>query len=432
MSLAVHPESRPTNIRYVVLALTTMVAVLLYVDRICLSMVASTVKIDLSLSDDDMSYVLGSFFLTYAFAQVPAGWLSDRYGGRFMLGLYLAGWSLFTGFLGFAYSWAALIALRLGCGLFEAGAYPAAVGIVGRWFPFERRGVASGVVSVGGRLGGAAAPILTVGLVGLLGGWRPAMVAFGVVGVLVACVFWGFFRNRPRQHPACNAAEIALIEGDDGNRDGAPPLSWPPFTYFLLSRGLWISSATQFLTNLGWAFLITWLPSYLKEKYFVESTTLSLMASLPIFVGMAGMYGGGWLTDHWTARVGRRWGGAAPLALARFMVAGGFVMCLFIDAPWPITCAMALVAFSTDLGTPAIWAYCLDVGGKHVGSVLGWSNMWGNIGAALSPYLLNKILREYGSDAMFGACAGALFLSGVLALFLDATKPIVPADSLAA
>ena len=131
MSLAVHPESRPTNIRYVVLALTTMVAVLLYVDRICLSMVASTVKIDLSLSDDDMSYVLGSFFLTYAFAQVPAGWLSDRYGGRFMLGLYLAGWSLFTGFLGFAYSWAALIALRLGCGLFEAGAYPAAVGIVG-------------------------------------------------------------------------------------------------------------------------------------------------------------------------------------------------------------------------------------------------------------------------------------------------------------
>ena len=85
----------------------------------------------------------------------------------------------------------------------------------------------------------------------------------------------------------------------------APPLSWPPFTYFLLSRGLWISSATQFLTNLGWAFLITWLPSYLKEKYFVESTTLSLMASLPIFVGMAGMYGGGWLTDHWTAHVGR-------------------------------------------------------------------------------------------------------------------------------
>ena len=101
-----------------------------------------------------MSVVLSSFFWTYSLGQVPAGWLSDRFGPRLMLGIYLAVWSLFTGLLGLAHGMVALVALRLGCGLFEAGAYPTAAGIVRNWMPFERRGLASGIVSIGGRFGG--------------------------------------------------------------------------------------------------------------------------------------------------------------------------------------------------------------------------------------------------------------------------------------
>ena len=114
------------------------------------------------------------------------------------------------------------------------------------------------------------------------------------------------------------------------------------------------------------------------------------------------------------------------------MVAGAFAACIFLDSPWAVTIAMAGVALATDLGTPAIWAFAMDIGGKHVGSVLGWSNMCGNIGAALSPILLNKILERSGSTGMFMTCAGALALAGLLALFLDSTRPIMPPPSLAA
>ncbi len=103
---------RPTRIRYVVLALTTMVAVLLYVDRICLSFLARYVQEDLSISQTEMGFVLSSFFITYALGQLPAGWFSDRFGARLMLGLYLAVWSLFTGLLGLAHSMLILVALR--------------------------------------------------------------------------------------------------------------------------------------------------------------------------------------------------------------------------------------------------------------------------------------------------------------------------------
>src|SRR4029077_14867901 len=145
-----HFDPRPSRIRYVVLALTTMVAVLLYLDRICLSFAERYVKEDLGITDAQMALVLSSFFWAYALGQMPAGWLSDRYGARLMLGLYLAAWSTCTGLLGFAYGLVILVVLRLGCGLFEAGAYPAAAGLIGKWMPFHRRGFASGIVSVGG------------------------------------------------------------------------------------------------------------------------------------------------------------------------------------------------------------------------------------------------------------------------------------------
>ncbi len=174
MSIATAFKAPPSRVRYGVLALTTMVAVLLYLDRICLSYFSRYVREDLGMTRTEMGLVLSSFFWTYAIGQLPAGWLSDRFGARLMLALYLAIWSLFTGLLGFAYAMGTMLLLRLGCGLFEAGAYPAAAGVIGNWIPFQRRGLASGIVSVGGRLGGAAAPLLSAAL----------MVAFVPVSTL--------------------------------------------------------------------------------------------------------------------------------------------------------------------------------------------------------------------------------------------------------
>jgi hypothetical protein len=94
------------------------------------------------------------------------------------------------------------------------------------------------------------------------------------------------YTQRPRQHPGCNAAEIALIEGDDGVHDfnAKPPAL--PFVCMLKSNGLWISSLVQFLTNIGWAFLVTWLPGYLADTYRVPPITLGLMASLRVTVSL--------------------------------------------------------------------------------------------------------------------------------------------------
>src|SRR5690606_38231083 len=100
-----------------------------------------------------------------------------------------------------------------------------------------------------------------------------------------------------------------------------------------------------------------------------------------------------------------------------------------LNSPWAFVGALSLVALSTDMGTAAAWAFKQDIGGKHVGSILGWGNMWGNLGAAVAPLVYNAYLGETpGTDewnAMFVVCLLAFAAAGVCGLGIDATVPVV-------
>src|ERR1700752_3375877 len=97
-----HDSSRPTHVTYVVVLVTMLAAVLLYLDRFCLSFAETFIAEDLGLSRTQIGWLLSAFFWSYAVFQVPSGWLTDRLGGRLTLTLYVLAWSLFTGWTGLA------------------------------------------------------------------------------------------------------------------------------------------------------------------------------------------------------------------------------------------------------------------------------------------------------------------------------------------
>ncbi|MSR59777.1 MAG: MFS transporter [Planctomycetaceae bacterium] len=628
---------RPTRVRYAVVAVTVLMAVLLYLDRFCVSFAERFIKEDLALTETQMAWFISLFFWSYALGQVPCGWLGDRFGVRGVLAFYILSWSVFTALIGFAGGVVSLLVMRLGCGLAQAGAFPACGNLLSKWIPLSSRGRASSLVALGGRVGAVIAPILTAYLIvvfvplstpallepdhllrplplivklsqggasataanapvvrvfellplevqrpivnfgavvaatqtqadligkvideyksrddvssatawsaelksqenllqnfeqvatheamratliaglnqvlengeafrpedikalrsverealGLLArrdaghlltpqqsirlnrllmeavfpteigklyvrGWRPVVILYGLAGVLVAGVFWFYFRNTPAEHPGCNAAERGLIDvgkateasnalsarvGDgDETADGSATRPTQaltratqslPIGVILRSRSLWLSSISQFGTNVGWLFLVTWLARYLIEAHNVPILERSWMAAIPPIAGIAGMFLGGQLTDALTRKIGLRWGRALPMAVTRFFAAAAYLACLWLDSPWAATIAFACVFFSVDLGVSATWAFMQDVGGRNVGSILGWGNMWGNVGAAIAPQLYNLVLGEQpGTDewnAMFLVCAGMFVMSGLAALGIDATVPI--------
>jgi len=441
------PAVRPTGVRHWMILLATLVAVLLYLDRVCISTAAETVSADLKITKPQLDDVLAAFFWTYALGQLPAGWLGDRFGARWMLGSYVLLWSLSTGLLGIAWSLQTVLLLRLACGLFEAGAYPLAASIVRRWVPMKSRGLASSMVAVGGRTGGALAPILTIQLMlmwtwgsewwtlpddaeAALSSWRPVMGLYGAVGIVIGLVFLVWFRDWPHLHPAVNAAELSLIHGKTNmpqiQRRG---LELPPVLAMIRSLPMWMNCFVQFSANLCWGFLVTTFPQYLREVFETTQQNQGWLQSLPLAAGILGLFLGGVFTDILTHMFGLRWGRSIAMSVSRLLVVVALMSVSWADSALTATICFAVVGLATDLGTPAVWAFGQDVGGRFVGSAVGWANMWGNFGVALSPPFFRWIAGASANDdswnQAFAACAVVNLIAAVAALGVNASKPLV-------
>lgn len=429
------PEPRPTIVRHKILATATMVAFLMYLDRICLAQIITSDSFEkhIHLESWQIDWVKGAFFWAYALAQVPAGWLSDRFGTRALITIYIATWSAFTAMTSFSWGFTSLLLARLACGLAEAGYYPASSGLLTRWAHIESRGFASSVISWGGRVGGAVAPGLTAFVILKSGDWRWAGWLYGIVGIVVAVCYWRIFREHPRQHPRCNDGEIALLA--EGRGDFLP-VKDPPRRFPLLaacqSGNLWMANGVQFFTNIGWAFLILSLPDYLKKVMHLDEGMTGLITTGALTIGIAALPIGGLLTDRLSRRYGRRFGRALPMSVTKFAAAACYLLALWTDSPWGMAIAFGLVAFFADIGLPAMWTFMQDISGRRQAQFFGWGNMWGNFGAAMMPLMFTAVLKSFDQNNDFHEgvwlCAVAFGLAGTLALFVNAEKPVIEED----
>ena len=184
--------------RHRLIGAATFAALLMYLDRMCMSQMVNSASFqhDLHLDHQHIGWILSGFFFAYALSQIPAGWLGDRFGARPLLTFLIAIWSAFTILAGFATGFWSLILARTGCGIAEAGAYPASAVLVSKSVPLQQRGMANGIIASGGRLGGAIAPWLTAVAIASLRSWRVPGWIYGGVGIVFAGFFWFFTRNR--------------------------------------------------------------------------------------------------------------------------------------------------------------------------------------------------------------------------------------------
>jgi ACS family glucarate transporter-like MFS transporter len=417
---------RATGVRWGVLALTTAMAVILYLDRVCMSVAGPRIAEELGRLDKrEMGLVHGSFFFAYALMQIPGGWLGDRFGARLMLPACVLAWSLFTGLTALATGLVTLIAARLLFGAAQAGAYPTAARVNSVWMPLATRGLASSIISLGGRAGGTLAPVLTAWLILAFAGWRPVFWAYALVGVGWAAFFAWWFRETPAAHPACNEAEVELIRGG-GTSTTAGPAQGLPWAAACRSPGLWLQCLTQFTGNIPWTFLITFAPAFLREEYGVDETRSGELASLPLLAGMVGCFLGGLATDLLVRHLGLRWGRALMGIASKLLAAVGLLLAVAAGDPILATLALMFMSLTMDTGLGATWAYFQDAGGRYVGTLLGWANMFGNLGSFVSPILLGWLAEEYGWAPALSLYAGLFLASAACWLGIDARVPIIP------
>lgn len=416
-----------TRTRYRVVGMAVLLAMLTYLDRACIAVVADDIRSALSLTRAQMGYVFSSFALAYAIFEIPTAWWADRVGTRSVLTRIVVWWSAFTMATGAAFSYLSLLVTRFLFGMGEAGAWPSVTRTFSRWIPRRERGTVQGIFFVGAHLGGGITPAVVMALRRLVG-WRTVFPLFGIVGLAWAAVWHRWFRDEPEAHRDVNAAELQLIAA--GREAGsAHAANWSYWRRLFCHRNVSFLCLMYFPNSFALYFCITWLPTYLKEKHEVSAAMLGLLAGLPLLLSVLGDLFGGLATDWATARFGLR-AGRAGVGGAAYVMAG-ITMLMAGAVSGPTSAVLLAVATASSMFTlGAAWSTCIDVGGKHAGVVSAAMNTSGQAGSILSPIIVVYLVERYRDWSLPLYLMGVLFLIGAASwAFIDPRRPVFEGGS---
>jgi ACS family glucarate transporter-like MFS transporter len=399
--------------RYLFIAGTFLLSMLLYVDRVCISAAKDDVAGDLGFSDREMGWVFAAFSLGYALFQTPAGLLADRYGPRVVLTLVVCCWSLFTALTAAARQLGSMLAVRFLFGAGEAGAFPGMARAVFAWLPMAERGLAQGISFSAARLGAAAALPGVTWMVGAFG-WRASFVVLGVVGFVWAAGWYLWFRDDPATHPGVSAAERdhILAHRQQATADGPGPR----LTAGALVRSvnLWLLMGQYFASNFTFFFCLTWLLPHLADQYELSPAAAGWYATAPLLAGMVGHWVSGALVDgiyrrgHW--RRSRR----LPATVGFVLAAGGLLASLATDSAAGAVACLAVATFGADMTISPSWSLCIDIGRRNAGAVSGTMNMAGNIGSFVTALAFPYLRAWTGSVVPFFLVGAGLNLVAIV------------------
>ena len=413
-----------TRVRWKVLFYLCLLAGVTYLDRICISMAAPSIRKDLGLSESQMGWVFSAFTLAYGIFEMPTGAWGDRVGTRTVLTRIVVWWSVFTMATAGAWSFASLVVLRFMFGIGEAGAWPNAARSLSRWFPIQERATAQGIFFVGAHLSGGLTQPLVAQLLTVMH-WRQLFFVFGFVGLAWALAWYRWFRNEPQEHPETNLEEQQWI------MQGRPPAAphrfdWSFVGRMFSSRNMLLLCLAYFTQTFAFYFFITWLPQYLSGIRGFSGSTLAWLSGLPLLMSVITDLIGGITTDAAIRRWGLRWGRSIVGALS--FAAGALAMFIAISTtnPWLSAICIGFASAATTFPLGAFWSTCTQLGGSYAGLSGGMMNTAGQVGGFLCPIMIGYAREYWGADwtVSLYTIAGLFALGSLSWLFINVTRTL--------
>lgn len=390
--------------RWVVLALLFGSTVLNYVDRQALSILATEVQRDLSMSTAQYATVVQLFLGAYIIGYLVSGRLTDRLGTKISLALFVGWWSLANLMTGFVQNVAQLGASRAVLGLGEAGNYTAAPKAVSEHFPPDERGLAVGIYTAGAMVGATCAPPL-IGWLALTYGWRAAFIATGAAGFIWLTAWLIFYRT-----PAVTAQPEKRLSLRTLMRD----------------RSLWLLASGRLVADPVWYFYLFWFPKYLIEGLGMTLMQVATLAWVVYLAADLGSIGGGWASGRLVKH------GLAPQnARLRVMLVGAMLAPLGaiigLQPGEASTLGLgALVAGSHLLFMVNHTALVVDRFPSHsVASAFGFMGMASGLGGMLSTQVVGQLVGTHSYTLMFGLMALLHPLAWLLTRWASAQPPVV-------
>lgn len=418
------------GLRWWIIALVCVGAVVNYLSRNTLAILASTLMTQMRFSIREYSYVVGAFQLAYTIMQPVCGYVIDFFGTRTGLALFALLWSLASCLHGFATGWLSLAFFRGWLGLAEAAAIPAGVKAISEWFPAKERSVAMGFFNVGTSLGAMLAPPLVV-FVELHYNWRAAFVVTGALGFLFAGAWWWFYRS-PLQHSRLGAQErVHIVSG----QAATPPTAnggvrRPAVIEILRTRRFWGIAIPRFLAEPAWQTFNFWIPVYLTTERGMNLQDIAMFAWLPFVAADIGSVVGGFLSPFFMklfkmAIVNSRLAGIVLGATC--MIGPGCIgLCASAHAAIGLLC---VGAFAHQMISCMINTLSADLFGSHeVATASGLAGTAAWAGGLSFSLLVGALAHRVGFSALFVCLSIFDIIAAIIAILLlrDRGNVVVP------
>jgi MFS family permease len=253
-----------------------------YADRQAIYSVFPLLERDLHLSPLQLGLLGSAFAWVYAVAGPLAGMLVDRISKKTAILAGLEVWSIICAATALSRRFSTLLLFRAAEGLGESIYFPASMSTLAAYHPGDTRSKAFGLHQTSVYAGTVAGGMFA-GWIAEHYGWRHSFVLFGALGVLLGVLLLRYLKEPPQSTSQHKEAGSLLLFAKTVAKIPAAALLMFSF------------SAMNFVAVVQ----LTWIPSFLYQKFHLSLSMAALLATLLAQTGaVAGAATGGIIADR--------------------------------------------------------------------------------------------------------------------------------------
>jgi ACS family glucarate transporter-like MFS transporter len=433
-AVSIH-ASRPSNVRWRILAMLVFVAFVSYLLRGNLSIAGTAMVEDLHLTEIQWGWVMAAFPLGYALFQFPGGCWGDRKGPRLTLTLIAIAWGLLIAVTSLTPSREfAPVYLVIGClltvqflvGVSHAPVFPITVCAIERWFPVGKWALPNGLTSSGLTVGLAATASALPWLMDYFG-WRVSFLILAPFAFTAAALWWWYARDWPGQHGDVNAAELALVT-TNVVRAPCEAGDTPAWRRVLKNRDALFATLSYSCMNYVYFVVFSWGYYYLVTVRGFAAQEAGFLTSAQWLAGALGAFSGGWFGDFLCQRIGLRWGCRWPVLVGTGVSAPLLIGVAYLPNAYVAAAMLGACFFFNQFTEGAYSASGSAIGGRHGGAVYGLMNGGANLMGFVNAILLSSTAALLGWKAAIAMGSVFAVLAMVFILLSKADHQMDQAD----
>jgi sugar phosphate permease len=419
--------------RTFVYAMLFVMTAINYLDRVNLSVAAKSIATELSLTPVELGWLLSGFLWSYIVVLIPAGYLADRFGVRWLAPGAVAFWSLATAATSFVTGIGGLMVARICLGTGEAAAWPVGTKTVRAWAPRSEYGLAISAISLGQSFG-VGFGALFVGWLITISNWRTSFIVTGVLGILWAVV-WILTIRDPRQTAWLGKEEQALILKN--RDDSAPAQGSTGFGSLLKSPTLWALTLAQGCLVYAYYMLLSWLPNYLQTQRGIAVFGSGLYTAIIYGTAVVGAIMLARITDQVFTPPALKAGARKKAVIASFVPAMLMAATPWLEQTWAVVLALtiAVTFLANAISLNAVLCNDLVRNSGNASKALALFTSGANVVGVTAPIVTGYIVSSSNAfDAAF-AFTGAMLVLGAIILIAfvrggigEAAEPMVATE----